>query len=82
MQKTINFLKSWGQRIATHPTVIKAFHTFWQSFLAVLLAGIFSTHSISELFVLVSAALAAGLSALKSYAVSLREQVTIPGEEN
>lgn len=57
--------------------LVRAFHTFWQAFVAVFLLGIFSvisdvlsTNSISgaktALLALVVAALAAGLSALKN----------------
>ena len=81
MSKTINFLKSWIGRIATHPTTVKAAHTFWQSFLATFLVGIFAVKDSATLYSLVVASLATGFSALKSSLMALRQPVTIPGEE-
>lgn len=61
------------QKALSHPTLVKASHTAWQSFLGVFLVGItgvFNTHSLSDaktaLIALLGAAVAAGLSAGKS----------------
>lgn len=83
MQKTINFLKSWVKRIATHPTTERVALTFVEAFLGVLLAGIASTKSLSALWVLLSAAFAAGFSAAYHTAKNTLKNppVNIPGED-
>ncbi len=64
--------------------LVRAFHTFWQSFTAVFLLGIFgvlstvlSSHTLSDatsaLVALVIASVAAGLSALKNAYVKPQE---------
>lgn len=65
-------------RALSNPTLVKAFHTFWQSFLGVFVLGasgiasnLIHTHNISDAktatLALVAAAFAAALSATKSY---------------
>lgn len=64
MNKVINFMKTNLRR----PIVVRALHTFAQAFLAVLLVGGFKLDKVTLV-----AALAAGLSALKSLTVQSLE---------
>lgn len=68
-------LKVLWAKLATNPTLVKAFHTFWQSFVVVFAGGLFNVFNDfhnglaggrAALLALVLAAIASGLSALKS----------------
>lgn len=79
MQALLDKLKA----IWRTPTVSKAAHTFWQAFLAVFMLGVpMVVHALNQhqiavakglLISLVTASLAAGLSAAKTAFVSWRE---------
>lgn len=67
------FIIHLHQKALSNPTLVRAFHTFYQTFTGVFLVGItgvFNTHSLSDaktaLIALTGAAVASGLSAGKS----------------
>lgn len=76
MEKVHQVLSQVKALLRRHPTAAKAFHTFYQSFIGVLVLGLTPVFSAATsgnvheagvaLVALVSAALAAGLSAAKS----------------
>lgn len=61
-------LKDFLRTIVRHPLVVRAFHTFIQAFLAVWLVSNFSMDKVT-----LTAAIAAGISALKTMLVSMYE---------
>lgn len=65
MQKVTDFLRSLATEVWSLPTVVKLVHTFWQSFLAVWLVGGFKLDKVT-----LAAAVAAGLSAVKTAVVA------------
>lgn len=80
MQKVKQLLNKLWQRIKSSPIVVKAFHTFWQAFLATFVLGVplvvYVLHAkgLGEAeraaISLAGASLAAALSATKTYLVS------------
>lgn len=52
------------------PLVSRALHTFWQGALAVLIVGLLNVHSTGDAKLLLVGSIAAGLSAVKTMAVS------------
>ncbi|MDL2342297.1 MAG: hypothetical protein QFB87_04450 [Patescibacteria group bacterium] len=58
-------LKQFCKTLSENPICVKAFHTFWQAFLAVWIASSFKLDK-----VVLIAAVAAGLSAVKSVLVT------------
>lgn len=65
MNKFKSFLSKWVSEVIHSPVTIKAFHTFYQSFLAVWLLSGLKVDKITLI-----AAGAAGLSAVKTYLVT------------
>lgn len=72
-----NFIKKIADFIKAHDTLERALQTFWQTFLAIFLVGILPVIDLIfagnfeatklALIALVSSAIAAGLSALKTF---------------
>jgi hypothetical protein len=81
MQSILAVIQASSHRLVSSPLVRRAFHTFWQTFTVVFVAGIsdilnaFSSQGLkassAALLALVVAAGAAGLSALKTQLVEL-----------
>lgn len=63
-------IKNLLNRVSQNPTVAKAFHTFYQAALGVLVVGLFAAHSSTDVKALLVAAVAAGVSAVKSSLVA------------
>jgi hypothetical protein len=66
-------MKNLGTKLKallTNPVISRALHTFWQGALAVLLVGLLGVHTTGDAKLLLIGAVAAGLSAVKTMAVS------------
>jgi hypothetical protein len=66
----LNKLKHLALKLWSNDNVRRIFHTFWQSFVAVLLASVVTVHDWHTLWAVLAAAVAAGFSAVKNALVA------------
>lgn len=62
-------IKTLWQKASSNKLLVRAFHTFWQAALAVVLVKLTTVHDLTDLQALATAAVAAGFSALKTVIV-------------